>query len=64
MTMTSQIASESPAARRFRLIVPLVVLLGMALLIMAPGFISELGHDRDAGPPQVINQLAPAAPEG
>jgi hypothetical protein len=44
MTLTSQIAHDTPAAHHLRLIAPLVVLLGLALLIMAPGFFAGLGH--------------------
>ena len=64
MTMSSQIAYDPPAARRLRLIAPLVVLLGLSLLIIAPGFIAGLGHDDDVSPPQMVNQLAPDSPEG
>jgi hypothetical protein len=64
MTLTSQIAHDTLAAHRLRLIAPLVVLLGLALLIMAPGFFAGLGDDDDAAPPRMVNQLAPDAPEG
>ena len=63
MTMTSQIAKDTPAARRFRLIAPLVVLLGLAALIMAPGFIAVFSHDDGAGVPRIVT-LTPAPPEG
>jgi hypothetical protein len=63
MTMTSQIVNDTPAARRFRLIAPLVVLLGLAALIMAPGFIRGLGLGDDGGTPNIVT-LAPDAPEG
>lgn len=43
--VTSRIVSESPAARRFRLIVPLVVLLALAVLAITPGLIVYLTHD-------------------
>ena len=64
MTMSSQIAYDTPAEHRLRLIAPLIVLLGLALLIMTPGFVAGLGHDDDVSPPQMVNQLAPDAPEG
>ena len=64
MTMSSQIAYDTPVAHRLRLFAPLVVLLGLGLLIMAPGLIVDLGHDDHATPPQMVNQLAPDAPEG
>ena len=63
MTMTSQIAQDTPAARRFRLIAPLVVLLGLAVLIMAPSFFGGFGHDDGTGTPHVVT-LAPGDPEG
>jgi hypothetical protein len=63
MTMTSQIAKDTPAARRFRLITPLVVLLALAALIMAPGLIGALGHDHGARAPDVVT-LTPDEPEG
>ena len=58
------LAYDTPAERRLRLIAPLALLLGLALLIMAPGFVAGLGHDDDASPPQMVNQPAPGAPEG
>ena len=63
MTMSSLIAKDTPAARRFRLIAPLVVLLGLAALIMAPGFIGGLDHDDGAGAPHIVT-LTPDDPEG
>jgi hypothetical protein len=42
MSLTSKIVNESPAARRFRLLAPLVALLALAALMMAPGIIAEL----------------------
>jgi hypothetical protein len=63
MTMTSQIANDTPAARRFRLIAPLVVLMALAALIMAPGFIGGLGHNDGAGAPHIVT-LTPDEPEG
>ena len=57
MTLTSNLAYDTPAARRLRRIAPLVV------LIMAPGLIARLSHDDGARPPDVV-ALTPAAPEG
>ena len=62
MTLTSQIAHDTPSAHRLRLIAPLVVLLGLTLLIMAPGFFAGLGDGGDAAPSQMVIQLAPDAP--
>ena len=42
MSLTSKIVNESPAARRFRLLAPLVALLALVALMMAPGIIAEL----------------------
>jgi hypothetical protein len=63
MTMTSQIANDTPAARRFRLIAPLVVLLGLAALIMAPSLIGSFSGGGNGGAPSMVT-LAPDAPEG
>jgi hypothetical protein len=63
MTMTSQIAKDTPAARRFRLIAPLVVLLGLAALIMGTSLIGGSGAGGNGGTPHMVT-LAPAAPEG
>ncbi|HEX5796581.1 MAG TPA: hypothetical protein VFY19_12135 [Geminicoccaceae bacterium] len=41
MSLTSKIVNESPAARRFRLLAPLVALLALMALMMAPGIIAE-----------------------
>ena len=45
MTLTSEITSDSPAARRFRLLAPLLVLLVLAVSFIAPGIVGELGDD-------------------
>jgi peptidoglycan/LPS O-acetylase OafA/YrhL len=64
MTLTSKLAYDTPAARRFRRLAPLVVLIGLMALIMAPGFIIQLGHnDRAAAAPSIVT-VAPDAPEG
>jgi hypothetical protein len=42
MSLTSKIVNESPGARRFRLLAPLVALLALVALTMAPGIIAEL----------------------
>jgi hypothetical protein len=39
MSLTSEIANDTLAARRFRLLAPLAVLLVLAALILAPGII-------------------------
>ena len=42
MFLTSEIVNESPAARRIRLLAPLVALLVLVALTMAPGIIAQL----------------------
>ena len=39
MTLSSEIVIEPPAARRFRRLVPLAILLVLVALVMAPGFL-------------------------
>jgi hypothetical protein len=53
MSITSRIALDTPAERRFRLIAPLAVLLGLALLAMAPGMLAGFSDDASS-------ELAPA----
>jgi peptidoglycan/LPS O-acetylase OafA/YrhL len=64
MTLTSSLAYDTPAARRFRRLAPLVVLLGLMALIMAPGIITLLGQDDGAVAPPTVVTLTPATPEG
>jgi hypothetical protein len=52
MTLTSEITKDSPAARRFRLLAPLVALLALAAFFVAPGIICELGDDATPAAPQ------------
>jgi len=49
MTLTSEITNDSAASRRFRLLAPLVALLALAALLVAPGIIGELGDDDTTG---------------
>ncbi len=64
MTLTSHLAHDTPAARRFRRLAPLVAMLGLMALIVAPGFITRLGqNDHAAAAPSVVTQ-APNGPEG
>jgi hypothetical protein len=51
MTLTSEITTDSPAARRFRLLAPLVAVLALAALFVAPGIIGELGDDATPAAP-------------
>jgi peptidoglycan/LPS O-acetylase OafA/YrhL len=63
MTLSSTLAYDTPAARRFRRIAPLVILLGLVALIMAPGILARLNHDAGAHAPGMVT-LTPDAPEG
>jgi hypothetical protein len=40
MTLNSEIMTDPPAARRFRRLAPLAIVLALAVLVMAPGFFS------------------------
>jgi hypothetical protein len=51
MYMTSEIVKDTLAARRFRLLAPLAVLLAFAALILAPGIIGNSGM---APPPSAV----------
>jgi hypothetical protein len=37
MTLTAAIASDPPGSRRFRMVAPVVVLIGLLALILVPG---------------------------
>jgi hypothetical protein len=48
MVLSKAIVHDPPAARRFRLVAPVLVILGLALLAMVPGILihmSNLPHD-------------------
>jgi hypothetical protein len=42
MSLSSELVNESPAARRIRLLAPLVALLVLVALTLAPGIIAHL----------------------
>lgn len=42
MTLTKAIARDPPRTRRFRLLAPLLVLLGLAVLAMVPGLLVHI----------------------
>ena len=63
MTLSSTLAYDTPAARRFRRIAPLVVLLGLVALIMAPGLITQLNQDDGVRAHDVVS-LTSDVPEG
>jgi hypothetical protein len=48
MVLSKAIVQDPPAARRFRLVAPVLVILGLALLVMLPGILihmSNVPHD-------------------
>jgi hypothetical protein len=48
MVLSKAIVHDPPAARRFRLVAPVLVILGLALLVMLPGILihmSNVAHD-------------------
>ena len=54
MTLTQAIARDPPKTRRFRLLAPLLVLLGLALLALVPGILIHLGDSPHNAPAQRI----------
>jgi hypothetical protein len=50
MTVSPTIVREPAANRRWRWLAPLLVALGLAVLIMTPGFLVQLSGDQDAHP--------------
>ena len=59
MTLNSKIVHDPPAARRFRLLAPLVVLLVLAALLMMPGILAERGDEAAVSPARPQAQDAP-----
>jgi hypothetical protein len=55
MTLTEALARDPPRARRFRLLAPLLVLLCLALLAIAPGLLVHFNADEQQAPAQSIN---------
>ena len=51
MVLTKAIVHDPPVARRFRLIAPILVVLGLALLAMLPGILVHVGSAPDESPP-------------
>jgi len=59
MPLNSKIVHDPPAARRFRLLAPLVVLLVLAALLMMPGILAERGDQAPIGAARPQAQDAP-----
>ena len=57
MTLTDEIARDPPKTRRFRLLAPVLILLGLALLAMVPGILIHIGNGSDDQPVQSIEQF-------
>jgi hypothetical protein len=57
MTLTRAIARDPPKTRRFRLIAPVLVLLGLALLAMVPGILVHLGNGANEPQEQSLDRL-------
>jgi hypothetical protein len=57
MTLNDAIARDPPRTRRFRLLAPVLILLGLALLAMAPGILSHIGASPDDEPVQSIDRF-------
>jgi hypothetical protein len=57
MTLNDAIARDPPKTRRFRLLAPVLILLGLALLAMLPGILIHLGDGPDDEPAQKIEQF-------
>ena len=57
MTLNDGIARDQPKTRRFRLLAPVLILLGLALLAMLPGILIQIGESQNDEPVQSIDQL-------
>ena len=57
MTLTQALARDPPRARRFRLLAPLLVLLSLALLAMAPGILIHFSANEPESAAQSIEQF-------
>jgi hypothetical protein len=57
MTLNDGIARDPPTTRRFRLLAPVVILLGLALLAMLPGILIQVAERQDDEPVQSIDRL-------
>jgi hypothetical protein len=55
MTLTQGIARDPPKTRRFRMLAPVLVLLGLALLALVPGMLIQLADRPHDAPAQRID---------
>jgi hypothetical protein len=61
MVLTKAIVRDPPAARRFRYVAPVLVMLGLALLAMVPGILVHMGDTPSERFQEVIDHLVPHA---
>ena len=62
MPLTKAIVHDPPAARRFRRIAPVLVILGLVLLIMVPGILAHINEPGDVSQVWgIIDQLVERA---
>jgi hypothetical protein len=57
MTLNDGIARDPPKTRRFRLLAPVLILLGLALLAMLPGILMQVGEGQHDEPVQSIDRF-------
>jgi hypothetical protein len=57
MVLTKAIVRDPPAARRFRYIAPVLVMLGLALLAMVPGILVHLSDAPGESFQELIDHL-------
>jgi hypothetical protein len=57
MTLTDSIARDPPRTRRFRLLAPVLILLGLALLALMPGILIHIGERPDHEPVQDVDRF-------
>jgi hypothetical protein len=55
MTLTQVVVLGPPETRRFRLLAPVLVLLGLALLALMPGILIHIGDSQHNAPAQRID---------
>jgi hypothetical protein len=55
MTLTQVVVLGPPETRRFRLLAPVLVLLGLALLALMPGILIHIGDSPHNAPAQRID---------
>jgi hypothetical protein len=59
MTLNDRIARAPPKTRRFLLLAPILILLGLALLALVPGILIHIAGKPEHEPAQNIEQFLP-----